>query len=67
MENSMDRRFAVLIDADNVSGKYIKCILDEVSSDGIATYKRIYGDWSSPLLQSWKSLLLDNSILPIQQ
>ena len=37
-----DRRFAVLIDADNVSPKYIKYILDEVSDQGIATYKRIY-------------------------
>ena len=36
-----ERRFAVLIDADNVSPKYIKYILDEVSDVGIATYKRI--------------------------
>ncbi len=41
-----ERRFAVLIDADNVSPKYIKYILDEVSDIGIATYKRIYGDWT---------------------
>ena len=59
-----DNRFAVLIDADNVSVKYIKIILDEISKDGIATYKRIYGDWTNP---SWKSTLLDNSIIPIQQ
>lgn len=62
-----DSRFAVLIDADNVSVKYIKIILDEVSKDGIATYKRIYGDWTNPALVSWKSTLLDNSVLPIQQ
>ena len=36
-----DLKFAVLIDADNVSDKYIKIILDEISNDGIATYKRI--------------------------
>jgi hypothetical protein len=41
-----DRRFAVLIDADNVSPKYIKYILNEVSDLGVATYKRIYGDWT---------------------
>ena len=41
-----DSRFAVLIDADNVSPKYIKYILDEVSDQGVATYKRIYGDWT---------------------
>ena len=32
-----DSRFAVLIDADNVSPKYIKYILDEVSDQGVAT------------------------------
>ncbi len=62
-----DLRFAVLIDADNVSVKYIKLILDEISKDGVATYKRIYGDWTNPALVSWKSTLLDNSVLPIQQ
>ena len=62
-----DSRFAVLIDADNVSVRYIKIILDEISKDGIATYKRIYGDWTNPSLTSWKSTLLDNSIIPIQQ
>ena len=62
-----DGRFAVLIDADNISVKYIKLILDEISKDGVATYKRIYGDWTNPALVSWKSALLDNSVLPIQQ
>ena len=32
----IDRRFAVLIDADNVSDKYVKIILDEVSNEGVA-------------------------------
>ena len=62
-----DKRLAVLIDADNVSGKFIKYILDEVSNDGTATYKRIYGDWTKPVLGSWKNVLLDYSIMPIQQ
>ena len=62
-----DRRFAVLIDADNVSPKYIKYILDEVSDQGIATYKRIYGDWTDNEKRSWKNVLLDWSVNPIQQ
>lgn len=62
-----DSRFAVLIDADNVSVKYIKIILDEIAQSGVATYKRIYGDWTKPSLSSWKQTLLDNSILPCQQ
>mgnify|MGYP001034654831 CR=1 FL=1 len=63
-----DSKVAVLIDADNVSPKYIKIILDEISKeDGVATYKRIYGDWTNPALVSWKNVLLDNSVLPVQQ
>lgn len=60
-------KFAVLIDADNISDKYIKIIMDEIANSGIATYKRIYGDWTSPNLSSWKTVLLDNSIIPMQQ
>ena len=65
MEN--DKRIAVLIDADNVSDKYIKAVLDEISNHGTPTYKRIYGDWTKPQLASWKNVLLTNSITPIQQ
>jgi uncharacterized LabA/DUF88 family protein len=65
MEN--DKKIAVLIDADNVSEKYIKFIFDEISNHGIPTYKRIYGDWTKPQLASWKSVLLNYSITPIQQ
>ncbi len=62
-----EKRFAVLIDADNVSAKYIKFILDEISNYGVATYKRIYGDWTRPGTVSWKDVLLENSINPVQQ
>ena len=62
-----EKRFAVLIDADNVSSKYIKYILDEISNYGIVTYKRIYGDWTRPNSANWKDVLLENSISPIQQ
>lgn len=62
-----ERRFTVLIDADNVSPKYIKYILDEVSDIGIATYKRIYGDWTDNEKRAWKNVLLDWSVNPIQQ
>lgn len=66
-DTQSDLRFAILIDADNIAPKYIKIILDEVANSGIATYKRIYGDWTSQRLTSWKNVLLDNSIIPMQQ
>ena len=62
-----EKKIAVLIDADNVSEKYIKYIFDEISNHGIPTYKRIYGDWTKPQLTSWKNILLNYSITPIQQ
>ncbi|WP_330548600.1 NYN domain-containing protein [Bacilliculturomica massiliensis] len=62
-----DKRFAVLIDADNISNKYVKVILDEISNDGVATYKRIYGDWTRAEMGPWKRVLLEHSITPIQQ
>lgn len=65
MENEM--RYAVLIDADNVAAKYTKNILDELSNYGIATYKRVYGDWTRPNLAGWKNMALDNAITPVQQ
>ncbi|MCR5356382.1 MAG: NYN domain-containing protein [Lachnospiraceae bacterium] len=65
MEN--DRRLAVLIDAENISIRYIKFILDELSNYGIATYKRAYGDWTNPSTSGWKEVVLKNSITPVQQ
>ena len=62
-----DRRIAVLIDADNVSEKYIKYIMDEISNHGTPTYKRIYGDWTKPNIGAWKKVLLNHSITPVQQ
>ena len=62
-----DLKIAILIDADNISDKYVKILLDETASKGVATYKRIYGDWTSTKLGSWKKVLLENSIIPIQQ
>lgn len=62
-----EKRFAVLIDADNIAPKYIKSILNEISNKGTITYKRIYGDWTSATASSWKKNLLKHSITPIQQ
>lgn len=66
-KQSSEKRFALLIDADNVSAKYIKPVTDELSKYGTVTYKRIYGDWTLTLHAKWKDALLENSITPIQQ
>src|SRR5688572_16609565 len=58
---------AILIDADNASPSIVKGLIDEVAKFGRATVRRIYGDWTKPNLGSWKDVLLEYSIQPIQQ
>lgn len=60
-------RFAVLIDADNASPLIIEPLLAEISKYGVATVKRIYGDWTSTSLGGWKKVLAKFAIHPIQQ
>ena len=60
-------KLAVLIDADNTQPAIIEGLLDEVAKYGIASVKRIYGDWTSTNLRSWKDRLLEFAIQPIQQ
>ncbi len=62
-----DKRFALLIDSDNISARYIDSILDEMTRHGVATYRRIYGDFTSNQMHRWKSELAERSITPIQQ
>lgn len=66
MEESKNLKIALLIDAENISQKYIKLIFDELSNYGTATSKRIYGDWTSAEMKTWKDALLENGLMPIQ-
>lgn len=60
-------KIAVLIDAENVSKKYIKLIMDEVNEFGTLTYKRVYGDFSNPSVSSWKDVLSTYALTPVIQ
>ena len=65
--NDNGKIIALLIDAENISPKYISVILDELTLHGTPAYKRIYGDWTSPDMSSWKKWLVANNLTPIQQ
>jgi len=65
MENL--ERLAVLIDADNAQPSIVEGLLIEIANYGVASVKRIYGDWTGPYLNGWKKVLLEYSIQPIQQ
>lgn len=63
MEN---KKLAVLIDADNTSSNYAEVLFQEIAKYGIASVKRIYGDWTKNP-QNWQDKLLEYSLTPIQQ
>ncbi len=62
-----NNKLAVLIDADNAQPSIVDALLAEIADYGIASVKRIYGDWTAPNLKGWKDVLLDYSIQPMQQ
>lgn len=66
-KQSMQDRLAVLIDADNAPAVIVEGLLAEVAKYGVASVKRIYGDWSNPHIKGWKEVLLEHALQPIQQ
>jgi len=65
--NQNQARLAVLIDADNSQPSIIAGLLDEIAGHGIASVKRIYGDWTDTNLKGWKNVLLEHGLHPMQQ
>ncbi len=65
----MESKFniAVLIDGDNAQAKLIKETIEEVSKYGKVTIRRVYGDWTIPQMNSWKDIINQYSISPIQK
>ena len=66
-QNDQSLRLAVLIDADNAPRTAMRDVMAEIAVYGTPTVKRIYGDWTTPNMASWKPILLENAITPIQQ
>jgi hypothetical protein len=56
-------KLAVLIDADNTSVNVIEVLLKEITKFGTAYIKRVYGDWTSPQMNSWKKVLNDFAVV----
>jgi len=62
-----ENKFALLIDVDNISPKYVSVMLNEAKSYGGVSVRRAYGDWTDRTKKTWKECLLENSIIPMQQ
>lgn len=54
---SPDLRLAVLIDAENASSKIAEPVFTEIATLGVASARRIYGDFSSPQMRGWTEVL----------
>lgn len=67
MNSQPNTRLAVLVDADNAQSSVIPALLAEVSRYGVATVKRVYGDWTTPNLKGWKEHLNEYALQPVQQ
>jgi len=61
------KSLAVIIDADNSQPSIIEGLMEEIAKYGVASVKRIYGDWTDTRLKGWKSHLLSHAIQPMQQ
>ena len=54
MPETPDAKLAVLIDADNAQPAGSAALVAEIAKFGVASVKRVYGDWTTPNLRSWK-------------
>ncbi len=63
----MERKYAVLIDGDNIPPSFLESIISEVLKEGDVLIKRLYGDWTTPNMNGWKTWLEKVPIRPVQQ
>ncbi len=63
---NQQKHLAVLIDVDNAQAAIVEGLFEEIAKYGIASVKRMYGDWTSPQLGSWKKLMLEHSTSPFR-
>jgi len=62
-----EKRIAILIDGDNAQASLIEHLVVEASRFGNATVRRVYGDWTTANMKSWKDILNSYAFQPIQQ
>ncbi len=60
-------KIAMLIDGDNAQPSLLPQMLVEAGRHGQVTVRRIYGDWTTANMNSWKEVLNYHAFQPIQQ
>lgn len=66
-ENLHRRKISILIDGDNAQASLLPQMLVEASKYGQVTIRRIYGDWTTSSMNSWKKVLNNHAVQPVQQ
>ena len=61
------QKIAILIDGDNAQSSLLPQMLVEAGRHGQVTVRRIYGDWTTNSMNSWKEILNYHAFQPIQQ
>ncbi len=61
------RKIAILIDGDNAQASLLPQMLVEAGKYGMVTVRRIYGDWTTNSMNSWKDILNYHAFQPVQQ
>jgi hypothetical protein len=67
LTNLPRQKIAMLIDGDNAQAGLLPQMLVEAARYGQVTLRRIYGDWTTPSMNSWKETLNYHAFQPIQQ
>lgn len=62
-----EHRFAVLVDGENISPRFLSSVLAEINRSGEIILTRVYGDWTEHQMGGWKDLLRSYPVRPIQQ
>ena len=65
--NTHRNKIAMLIDGDNAQSSLLAQMLVEAGRHGQVTVRRIYGDWTTNNMNSWKDTLNYHAFQPIQQ
>ncbi len=60
-------KIAILIDGDNAQSSLLPKMLVEAGKYGLVTVRRIYGDWTTSNMNSWKDGLNFHAVQPVQQ
>ena len=62
-----EKKIALFIDADNISAKYGKTIIETLQSRGEIFIRRIYGNWEKNSLHGWNDCILNYGLRAVQQ